>query len=196
VWDVALETVERTVELGMQAASLAVSPDGAMTAVGDRGGRVSVIDIATGEIRFAIAAHSDSTNAVAYSPDGATIASVGADGTLALWRAATGEPLGERQIEGVPYAVRFSPGGEAVVVGGEIGVLWFDVAGGSFERRQVILPARQWVVLNGRGSYFGSEGAYSYLRIVSREGTSRPLEPGDRAARLAPQGIDPRGTPI
>jgi WD40 repeat protein len=65
---------------------------------------------------------------VAYSPDGATLASAGSDGTLRLWNVADGQPIGD-PLGGHDDRVRsvaFSPDGAAVASGSDDGTvqLW------------------------------------------------------------------------
>ncbi len=107
----------------------------------------------TPQLRFIIAGHSDQVHGVAVSPDGKTIASASADGTIGLWSTATGKashaPL--KATEGGFWSVAFSPdgkylatgeGGKTGSAGGQI-VLW-DVAGGYTP--QVLAPGGgSWV---------------------------------------------------
>lgn len=105
----------------------------------DAGSSLLRLILDTPQLRFIIAGHSDQVHGVAVSPDGKTIASASADGTIGLWSTATGKashaPL--KATEGGFWSVAFSPdgkylatgeGGKTGSAGGQI-VLW-DVAGG------------------------------------------------------------------
>ncbi len=77
-----------------------------------------------------LVAHGAATTGVALSADGATIASVGADKTLALWDAETG--VLKRRIEGLRglrFVVSFAPEGNRVAVG-SIDLQAFEVQSG------------------------------------------------------------------
>ena len=69
------------------------SPDGRRYAYGASDGTVGVIDVASGE-RFGSVAplHQGPTSWVTFSPDGATLASIGFDGQMVLADAATATP--------------------------------------------------------------------------------------------------------
>ena len=57
-------------------------------------------------------------NAVAFSPDGNTLASVSGDGVLKLWNAGNGDLLGTPiAASGALTDVAFSPDGQQVIVG-------------------------------------------------------------------------------
>jgi WD40 repeat protein len=64
--------------------SLALSGDGKLLA-GAHGPVVKVWDVATRKVRHRFAGHSRQVYAVAFSPDGLTLASGSADGTVRLW---------------------------------------------------------------------------------------------------------------
>jgi hypothetical protein len=69
--------------------------------------------------------HEAATRVVAYSPDGSTIVSGSDDGTLRLWDATDGTPLGEPLTghDGGVNSVAYSPDGSAIVSGSDDGTL-------------------------------------------------------------------------
>ncbi len=118
-----------------QVYAVAFSPDGKTLAsaggnpfeVGDllnplRPGELRLWDAATGEPRATLKGHESTVYAVAFSPDGKTLASAGVDplnpgrpGVLRLWDAATGEPRATlKGHAGAVHAVAFSPDGKTL----------------------------------------------------------------------------------
>jgi WD40 repeat protein len=62
------------------------------------------------------AAHDGWIRALAYSPDGARLFSVGRDGILKSWDSSTGKPLGECRLNEDLYAIAISPDGTSIAV--------------------------------------------------------------------------------
>jgi WD40 repeat protein len=97
----------------------ALSPDAKTLAIGgflDAEGKESkrlwgdirLCDVATGQLVRTLRGHASAVLALAFSPDGSTLASGSADGTVRLWQVATGAPtlLGkhEKEVTGVAFA--------------------------------------------------------------------------------------------
>ena len=64
---------------------LAFSPDGQLVAASN-GARITIWDVADPQLVAELDSDADTIHALAFSPDGATLASAAADGTLALWQ--------------------------------------------------------------------------------------------------------------
>jgi WD40 repeat protein len=73
--------------------SFAVSADGSRAVVGLSTGGIKVVALPEAREELNLFGHASSVVAVAYSPDGKTIASACVDGVVRLWHAATGQEL-------------------------------------------------------------------------------------------------------
>jgi RNA polymerase sigma factor (sigma-70 family) len=118
---------------------LGLSPDGKVLAVGGVGKPgMRVLDVKTGKERFRVAEHKAGVIAVAFSPDGKTVASTGPDETIRLWELATGKEIRKVTWREAPVLLRganarlaFSPDGKMLASAGYSSIirLW-DVATG------------------------------------------------------------------
>ena len=75
--------------------------------------------ITSGKLRREIDAHSNAVYSVAYSPDGKSLASAGADRSIKLWNLSNGEMI--RRFDGhsdTVYGIAISPDGKLLLSGG------------------------------------------------------------------------------
>ena len=106
-----------------KATCLAFAPDGKTAAVGE-GASVHVFTVATGAEVLQFKAHPDGVLAVAYAPDGKTLATAGDDDHVVLWDAADGKERGRMELQAKGASVlAFSPNGEYLTAGGDAGAL-------------------------------------------------------------------------
>jgi WD40 repeat protein len=92
LWDTASWEIRRFIDIsaGDCVHDLAFSPDGRLLAVvTSYAYEVEVRDVETGALLGLLGGHTDNARAVAFTPDGATIVTGAADGTLRLWESAT-----------------------------------------------------------------------------------------------------------
>jgi WD40 repeat protein len=124
VWDVATgRRIGGPLPAYRDVTGLALSPDGRTLAVAGTG--VRLFATATGQpIGTALPASggSGSYGAVAFSPRGTTLATIGADGTARLWNVTTQQEIGTPMTAGQPgtsaAAVAFSPDGKTLATVG------------------------------------------------------------------------------
>ncbi|MDX2132702.1 MAG: protein kinase [Planctomycetota bacterium] len=95
--------------------NIALAPGGESLAAGTEAGRVIIFDLATGERRIVLDAHSSPCYALGFSPSGRVLATGGDDGLLRLW-----DPTSNRALvtitprRGECASVAFAPGGHEV----------------------------------------------------------------------------------
>ena len=96
--------------------AVAVSPDGALAAAGDRSGRVRIVEIDSGEVR-SFEAHDDRVTSLRFSEDGAKLVSSGYDETIRIRELGTDRVVVLRGHTGDATDVVEAPGGGFVSVG-------------------------------------------------------------------------------
>src|SRR6185312_15022421 len=110
---------------GRRATAAAFSPDGKTLCLAggadDESGIVKLFDVATGRERLSLDGHAAWVNAIAFAPDGKTLASgAGTEsaGEVKFWDVATGKPQATFNPEGgYVLSLAFSPDGKTLAVG-------------------------------------------------------------------------------
>ncbi len=152
VWDVATRTSAATLS-GEVIRS--VSPDGTTLAMGREDGTVDLLEVSTGTSVAILEGHGDWAGSVAFSPDGATLATgTEDDGTVKLWEVATGTNTAnlEGHEHGV-FSLAFSPDGATLASGGGYVVKLWDVGTGT---NYATLKGHEYVVSSVRFSMDGT----------------------------------------
>jgi RNA polymerase sigma factor (sigma-70 family) len=117
----------------------ALSPDGKMVAGAARDGSVRLWDAGTGKEVRRLAGSHPSVQALAFSPDGRTLAAAGGDAgsRVTAWDPGTGKGLWETPLADAGLeTVAFSPDGKTVAAAGQNAVVYLlDAASGKAGRR-------------------------------------------------------------
>ncbi|MGW5861664.1 nSTAND1 domain-containing NTPase [Streptomyces sp. NPDC055239] len=118
LWDTGTGRV-RTTLTSLGSSTLAFSPSGkSLAAAGDFDGKVQVWDAADGRLQKTLSSGSLTVEAIAFSPDGATLAAGGGDMSVRLWDIKTGRTrttlIGHTDTVN---GIAFSPDGKTVATG-------------------------------------------------------------------------------
>jgi WD40 repeat protein/tRNA A-37 threonylcarbamoyl transferase component Bud32 len=151
---------------------LAYSPDGQRLALACGGvledGIVKVWDAATGQELLTLRGHDEAITGLAFSPDGQTLATSGADRTVRLWRAATGDAV--RRFNGHADAVAcvaFSPDGQHVASADRTGsiLLWDRDTGNVAHTLKGHTESVQALSFSPDGRWLASAGNDGTMRV-------------------------------
>ena len=152
---------------------IAFSPDGKRLVCGEHAEgsatkTIRIWDLATGRLLHAIRDHKAGVVAIAFSPDGATMASASADQTICLRDGVTGQEL--RRLIGHHGAVRsvaFSPDGKILASAGDDRTIrvWDTLTGRELRRLMGHQAEVMSVCFSRDGQYLGSGSRDRTVRL-------------------------------
>jgi WD40 repeat protein len=105
---------------GLEAApaSLAVSADGSLLAVGEASGKIKVFDAKTGQVAKTLEGHTAAVRGVAFTADGTQLVSGSEDKTCRLWNLAESKEIGKLETPAAVNAVALVGEEKLVATGG------------------------------------------------------------------------------
>lgn len=156
----------------------AISPDGRRAATG--GACITVWDLPGGRVLVDLAeAETEELHALAFSPCGRLLASVGASSAVQVFDVGTGQPLWVAPLPEPALGVAFSPDGRRVLAGGWTGALTVhDAANGALQAVfDDIGGSINGLAVDPRGGVLATAGGSGCARGAR-------LDPGEIALRL------------
>jgi WD40 repeat protein len=120
LWDLTTGNQINLSEPGSTASALGLSTDGENLAIAYPN-RIIILNTATRELTRSLDSHQTNVNHITFSADGGLLASANADGAIATWNLANGQPLKTIASAGKVTAQRFAPGGRILASATEDG---------------------------------------------------------------------------
>jgi WD40 repeat protein/serine/threonine protein kinase len=206
VWDVADGRELRRFTPGGVVRCLALSPDGNRLASGgwlldsktsqSLSGRIKIWDLAGGRELLELVGETRAVEALAFSPDGRTLASGGPSRTVLLWDAVTGKPL--RTLAGhkdLVLSVRYSPDGKFLASGGvdQTVRVWDAVSGAPLQLLRGHSRAVQAVAFSPDSRSLASVALDGTIRLWDPTRGQEPLTLRGHAKEVYGVSFDPTG---
>jgi hypothetical protein len=160
-FDQGYETLTSAVALAPDAQSAASAGDVAITGVEiEKSNAILLWNIEDVRQQFALGGHTGAVNALAFSPDGALLASASDDTTVRLWNPADGSEVATLEGHDAPVlALAFSPDGTQIVSADSNGaILLWDVASEESTALQESGAAVAALAFNTDGTLLASAG--------------------------------------
>lgn len=193
--------VETILEYPAWVGTFAFSPDGKRIASGcfQEDAKIRIWDVAAESVEKELIGHEIgatqpylAVQKVAFSPDGARLASCGGDGTVRIWDVKLGKELKTlHRFSAWSSGVAFSPDGKllAAYCFRESKVLIFDLAADAIRHTWSALPgSRPCFAPDGRSLFFDDsrdQKIHEYDVITGKEKNAYPFEAWDRIIGLA-----------
>jgi WD40 repeat protein/serine/threonine protein kinase len=173
----------------------AFSPVEQLVAAGSPEGTIRLWDADSGALLKELTGHTDGIWAMAFSPDGKTLASAARsrDNTVKLWNVSTGQIIHTFKLKGHSTALVFSPDGTRLSATSASGVTSWDVATGEqTARSETTLNFPEWPAFGPDGKTLAvtRKGMVSIVDTATgQEGYALPVPPGDvRWTAFSPDG--------
>jgi WD40 repeat protein len=173
----------------------AFSPVEQVLAAASPEGAIRLWDARSGELLKELTGHTDGIWAMAFSPDGKTLASAARskDSTVKLWNVTAGQILHTFKLKGHSTALVFSPDGTGLSATSAGGVTSWDVATGEqTARSETTLQIPEWPAFSPDGKTLAltREAMVSVVDTATgREAYALPVPPGDvRWTAFSPDG--------
>lgn len=201
LWDAETRALSRTLDAPARIEVLAFSPVGATLAAGSADRSITLWDVASGEQTATLTGHRDAVAALAWSPDGARLASAGSLGDrVIVWDVDSGEALARLTAgAGGVFSVAWSPDGTRLAAGLNSGQVWlWEVSGESIGAEPVeeMEGHSGWVgalAWSPDGQFLASGAADGQIAVYDREdGSSRRFT--DHAYVIRGLAFSPDGT--
>jgi WD40 repeat protein len=159
LWDASTLKPVRDYDQSGDLTSIAISHDGQYIAGGDRAGLVKVWNLASGQLLATFEGHTKMVNHVVFSSIGDTIASVGSDAQVMLWRVSTRELLVTLKYY---EAVAFSPDGRYMALEEDnYNQAWIINLHDTTERWKMFDPnGEEWDLVNAQFFAFSPDSKY------------------------------------
>jgi WD40 repeat protein len=149
--------------------AIAFSPDGSVLLVGGTG-PIHRVAVPSGKKEGELSGHKSVVVGLRVSPDGAWLASTGADGYLRLWATRDWAEVRSAKLEGSGvFQLAFDPRSESVIVSADYLIQAYSVDDGSVvDRIELPLKGLYGVAISPDGKYLANAAADGKVRVWER----------------------------